>query len=105
VDFAIALARCLFETSTVSHDNLSSTLLDQAGGLEAPQSRTDRGALDPEHFCQKFMGQGQGVLIQAVMRAEEPAAASGLNRVHGIAGYGVIRLGEQCFVLGEHQSL
>jgi hypothetical protein len=51
------------------------------------------------------MGQGQSVLMQAVMRAEELAAASGLNRVHGIAGYGVIRLGEQCLVIGEYQSL
>ena len=51
------------------------------------------------------MGEGQGVLVQAVVRAEKPAAAAGLDRVHGIARHGVVRLGQKRLVVGEHQPL
>ena len=66
----------LFETSAVEHLDAAAALLDQAAALQAAQGRADCGALHAEHFGQKLMRQGQGVLIHAVVRAEEPAAAA-----------------------------
>ena len=104
-NLAIALAGGLLETGAVDHIDPAAALLDHAGGLEAAQGRTDRGALYAEHLGQELMRQGQGILVQAVVRTQEPAAAAGLNGVQGVAGHSVISLGEERLVVGEHQLL
>src|SRR5690349_1210763 len=53
---AIALTGTLFESSPVGHDDAAAALCNQAAGLQCAQDGADRGALDPEHLGQPFVG-------------------------------------------------
>jgi hypothetical protein len=102
-DPAVAFAGCLFEASSVDHRNAPAALLNEPCRLQRARHHAHRGALHPQHFSQKLVGQGQGVLISPVVHAEDPAAAAGFHHMNRIAGDGLEGLGEQGLAVAHDQ--
>jgi hypothetical protein len=56
-----------------------------------------------QHPGHEFVRKGQGVLIEAVVHAQNPAAATRFHSMNGIAGDGLNRLRQQGFALTPDQ--
>lgn len=104
-DLIVAFACGVFEPGAIYHLDAAPMLLNQAQGLDATQNAGDRRTLDTEHFGEDFVSQGQCVLIQPVMRAENPPAAPRLDRMNGVAGDRMIGLGEQSLIVRQDLTL
>jgi hypothetical protein len=81
----------------------AAAIADQPLGLQRAGHGRDRGALDAQHVGEEFLGQVDGVAVDAVAARQQPAAEAGLDAVQGVAGHRLDRVAEQRLVVAVDQ--
>jgi hypothetical protein len=72
-DDAVALARGRFESLSVQDLDPPVAARDQPVALEGPQDNSDGGTLHAEHHGEELLLEGEGIVLDAVARLEQPA--------------------------------
>ena len=83
---AVALAGRLFQAATIHDRNAPASVADQSGALQRPGDHRYPGTARPEHFREKLMRDIEFIALDAVVRHEQPATATLLDRMKPITG-------------------
>src|SRR5271168_1102364 len=75
----VALAGLLFEASPIQHRHPSATIFDEFAMLQFGGHLGHAGAPNTEHHAKKFLREQKLIRVRAIMRRQEPAAASLLD--------------------------
>jgi hypothetical protein len=82
----VALTGGRLQAAPVDDSDPAPAVGDKPGPLECPRSETDRLATDAEHLGQELVGEREVVPPDSIVRHQQPAAGSLLERVQRIAG-------------------
>ena len=84
---AVAFAGALLQAAAVQDVDDAAAIADEAPGLQSAGDRGLRRALDAQHVGEEFLGQADGVDVDAVAAGQQPAAEPRLHRVQRVAGH------------------
>jgi hypothetical protein len=94
-DDCVTLTGCSLQALPIKNLNGASPIADKTGCLHGLRSKRYRFAIGAEYIRQKLVGICKGIALSSVVHHEKPPAHSLFRRMHRIAGYGLLNLGQQ----------
>src|SRR5262249_5728639 len=103
LDDGVAFAGNVFERRAVEDLDVTAAVADQAGALQEASRDGHRGAPHAEHLSEKLLRQRDDIVVDAVVRLQQPTAKSGLEAMQRIARNRLLDLRKQDIVVAHDE--